>query len=141
MSYDLKLTSGDISFGVDGNPALVRDTDKLAQDISKILLTPKGLDAGNNLYGTTLRGILGKPMDFSVIQGLAAKTVSQALSFLQSLQTIQSSEQTLTYEEMIGSIDAIAVVQTDDNSVEVQAAVKSVAGLRQVYAMNLSQTT
>ena len=140
MSYDLQLLNGDINFGVDGNPITVEDDAKLAQDISKIMLTPVGSDPGNTQYGTKLRGVLGRPMDFSTIQGVVAKTVSQALTLLQSLQTVQATIQTLTYPEMIGVVNAIAVVQTADSAIEVQVAVTSVAGLRQVYAMQLSGT-
>jgi hypothetical protein len=138
MSYDLQLLGGDIHFGVDGNPILVQDDAKLAQDISKIMITPLGSDPGNPLYGTKFRGILGRPMDFATIQGLAAKTASQALTFLQSLQTVQATVQPLTYPEMIGNVDAIAVIAPTDNAVEVQVAVTSVSGLRQVYAQQLS---
>lgn len=138
MSYDLQLVGGDISFGVDGNPVVVTDTAKLAQDISKLMLTPLGSDPGNAQYGVKLRNLLGRPMDFTTIQGMVAKTVSQGITFLQSLQAIQATIQTVTYLEMIGSVNAISVLQTSDSGIEVQIAVTSVAGLRQVYAMQLS---
>ena len=120
MSYDLQLTGGDITFGSDGNPMIVQNTDKLAQDVSKIVLTPLGSDPGNVQYGTKLRGILGKSMDFSTIQGIIANTVSQALAFLQSLQAAQTTVQAMTYPELIDHVDAIAVIPTSDSGVEVQ---------------------
>ena len=138
MSFDLALVGGDISFGVDGNPVTVVDSAKLAQDVSKISMTPIGTDPGNANYGTKFRGILGKAMDFSTVQGLAARTEANALSLLQSIQAQQSAVQTLTYLETIGNVDAIAVVQTAGSGIQVQVAITSVAGLRQVFVADLS---
>jgi len=138
MSYDLQLLNGDISFGADGNPAIVEDTAKLAQDVSKIILTPLGSDPGNVQYGTKLRNVLGKPMDFSTVQGIVANTISQALSFLQSMQAVQATVQTMSYPEMIDHVDAIAVVPVAGGGVEAQVAIVSVAGERLVFAQTLS---
>lgn len=139
MSYDLQLTGGDINFGPDGNPIQVVDNAKLAQDIGKIMLTLKGSDLGSVEYGSKLQGVLGQPYDYNVLQGMVAKSVSEALLFLQSLQLVQGTKQTLTFNEVIGSIDAVSVTQPSFNRVEVQIAVTSVGGLRTIFALNLSQ--
>jgi phage baseplate assembly protein W len=138
MSYDLQLLNGDISFGSDGNPMIVQNTAKLAQDVSKIMLTPLGSDPGNVQYGTKLRGLMGKPMDFSTVQGIVANTCSQALSLLQSLQATQTTIQTMTYSELIDHVDAIAVIPTSNTGIEVQIAIVSQAGERLVFAQQLA---
>ena len=140
MSWDIALVGGDFSFGPDGNPVVVRDQAKLAQDISQFLLKPQGSDPGNAVIGTKLRGLIGRGLDFSVVQGLAAKTTAQSLSFLMQLQSAQATSQVLTYLEMLGSVDAIAVVKTSGTAIEVQVAVTSVAGQRMVFAMTLPGT-
>lgn len=138
MSYDLKLTNGDISFGPDGNPVQVAGQAKLAQDIGKILLTKAGLDIGSPLYGSTLQQSLGQPFDFSILQTAIAKSVSEALNYLQSLELMQSTKQTLTYDEVIGSIDAVAVSSPSQGRINVQIAVTTVNGLRTVFSLNLT---
>jgi hypothetical protein len=140
MSWDIALVGGDFSFGPDGNPVTVKDQAKLAQDISITMLKPQGSDPGNAVIGTKLRGLIGRGFDFGVIQGLAAKTTSQALSFLMQLQSAQATQQVMTYLETLGSVDAIAVVQTSGSGIEVQIAVTSVAGQRMVFAMTLPGT-
>lgn len=137
MAYDLLLTDGDISFGPDGNPVTVTNNDKLKQEISKILLTPIGADPGDLQYGSQLRDVLGRPVDFNVTQTLVAKAVAESLKYLQSLQLVQSTKQTFNFPEVIGSVDAISVSQPSLSQVSVQVAITSVQGLRTIYSVGL----
>jgi len=139
MSFDLKLQDGDINFGADGNPIIVEDKEKLAQDIAKILLTRRGSDLGSVQYGTDLQNVLGQTFDFNILQSLIAKSVTEAMNFLQSLQLVQGTKQELTFEEVIGSIDAVSVSQTSFGRISVQLAVTTVGGLRTIFAINLSE--
>ena len=41
MSFDIKISQGDLAIGSDGDLARVEDTDKLVQDVLKILMTKK----------------------------------------------------------------------------------------------------
>lgn len=138
MSFDLKLQDGDIQFGPDGNPVTVEDKEKLAQEIGKILLTRKGADLGSVQYGSDLQKTLGQTFDFNILQSLVAKSVSEAMGFLQSLQLVQGTKQEMTFEEVIGSVDAISVRQVGFGRIEVQLSVTTVGGLRTIFAINLS---
>ena len=42
MSFDLQIKNGDLQIGSNGDVAQVFDTEKLVQDILKILLTQSG---------------------------------------------------------------------------------------------------
>lgn len=139
MSFDLQLLNGDINFGGDGNPVQVVDKDKLAQDIAKILLTRMGSDLGSTQYGSVLQDTIGQPFDFNILQTMIAKSVSDSLTFLQSLQLVQGMKQTLSYSEVIGSIDAVAVTQPSFGRFDVQIAVTTVQGLRTIFSINLSR--
>lgn len=139
MSYDLQLLNGDISFGPDGNPVLVTNKDKLAQDIAKILMTRQGADLGSVQYGSKLQDALGQPFDFNILQTMIAKNVSEALTFLQSLQLVQGTKQAMTFEEVIGSVDAVAVSQPSFGRINIQLSVTTVGGLRTIFAFNLSR--
>jgi hypothetical protein len=139
MSYDLALIGGDIHFALDGNPMVVIDKDKLAQDIAKILLTRKGSDLGSVQYGSVLQSNLGQPFDFNILQSLIAKSVSEALTFLQSLELVQGTKQTLSFQEVIGSVDAVSVTQPTFGQIDVQIAITTVQGLRSIFAIRLSQ--
>lgn len=139
MSYDLQLLNGDINFGPDGNPITITDREKLAQDIAKILLSRQGSDLGSVQYGSKLQDTLGQPLDFNILQTLIAKSVSEAMNFLQSLQLVQGTKQTMTYNEVIGSVDAVAVTQPSFHRINIQIAVTTVGGLRTIFGINLSQ--
>jgi len=139
MSYDLQLLNGDINFGVDGNPLTVVNKEKLAQDIAKILLTRKGSDLGSVQYGSALQDALGQPFDFNILQTMIAKNVSEAMGFLQSLQLVQGTKQAMSFEEVIGSIDAVSVTQPSFGRISIQLSVTTVGGLRTIFAFNLSR--
>lgn len=139
MSYDIQLLNGDINFGTDGNPIQVIDKEKLAQDVAKILLTKKGSDLGSVKYGSKLQDTLGQPFDFNILQAMIAKSVSESLVFLQSLQLVQGTKQALTYPEVIGSVDAVSVTQPSFGRIDIQIAITTVQGLRTVFSINLSR--
>jgi len=139
MSYDLQLLNGDINFGPDGNPILVVDKEKLAQDIAKILITRQGSDLGSVQYGSKLQDALGQPFDFNILQTMIAKNVSEALVFLQSLQLVQGTKQSMSFQEVIGSVDAVAVSQPSFGRINIQLSVTTVGGLRTIFAFNLSR--
>lgn len=137
MSYDLQLLNGDINFGQDGNPITVVNIEKMSQDIAKILLTKKGSDLGSVQYGSSLQETLGQPFDFNILQTSIAKSVSEALTFLQSLQLVQGTKQDMSFSEVIGSVDAVSVTAPSFGKINIQIAVTTVQGLRTIFAINL----
>lgn len=141
MSFDLALVNGDFEFGPDGNPIQVTGKDKLAQDIGKSLLTKIGFDPGDINFGSDLNTYIGQLFDPTLLQGMVAKSVSNSMTYLQSLQLAQSVKQAMTYDEILGIVDAIAVNQPAPGKVQVQMMVRSVNGLRQTLAIDLAGPT
>lgn len=138
MSFDLALVNGDFQFGPDGNPVQITGNDKLAQDIGKALLTKQGADPGDINFGSDLNSYIGRGLDLTLLQGLVGKSVSNAMTYLQSLQVAQSVKQSMTYDEILGIVDAIAVNEPKSGLIQVQMVVRSVNGLRQTLAIDLA---
>jgi phage baseplate assembly protein W len=130
MSYDLKLVNKDIEYAPGGDFSLVRGKDKLKQDIEKILMTRIGTDPGSSQYGSELVSMLGNRFEQDILQGLAGKTVRIAVNYLQSLQFVQSASQEVTYDEVVGDIEALAVTQPSFNSIKIELSIITVSGLR-----------
>lgn len=139
MSFDIKLTDGDIEYGPDGDFVLVRDREKLQQDLEKVLLTKLGQDPGSSLYGTNLTDLLGRRFDQETLQGLAGKSVREAVNLLQSLQFVQSTEQEVTFEEIIGAIEALEVRRSSLNKLQLTLSVLTVSGLRVIFTRNIGR--
>ena len=137
MSFDFKLTDGDITFGSDGNPEIVEGIDKLKQDIGKILITRKGKDPGDAQFGSKLPDLLGQKFDPSILQGLVGKSVAEAINFLQSLQFVQSTKQVLTFQEVISTVDALAVSSPTFGRLQVDLAVTTFQGTRELFSIKL----
>jgi phage baseplate assembly protein W len=114
MSFDLKLTSGDLTIK-NGTLQTVTDTDKLIQDILKICLTDVGGNPIQPWYGSFLsRSIVGSALDPSVTVSLAQSQIQNAIGNLKSLQSAQvSSLQSVTPSEMISAILDISVLQSN----------------------------
>lgn len=116
LSYDLKLVDGDISIDAAGQIAIVKDEEKLIQDVLKLLFTSTGELAQHPWYGTAL---LTKVIGESVDPKLTIKEVSSSIGFglnnLKQLQQLQQRDgQFLTNKELINSIQSINV-KLDEN--------------------------
>ncbi len=89
MSFDLKLTDGDITFNEFGQLEIVEDAEKLAQQASKIVYEAQGDNLEDFQYGTILRSLVGQSGDGEVLKTMAFKSIDDALARLQSYQTQQ----------------------------------------------------
>ena len=139
MSFDLKLNDGDLEFGPDGDFVLLTGREKLAQDLGKILLTRIGQDPGDSRYGTELRDLLGRRLDQQLLEGIAGKSVRLAVNFLQSLQFVQSTEQEVSFDEIIGDIEALEVKQPSFQKIQITLSVLTVSGLRIIFTRNIGR--
>jgi len=139
MSFDIKLTSGDIEYGSDGDLLQVAGRDKLEQDLAKIMLTRLGSDPGSSAYGTEIRNVIGRRLTQDTLQGLVGKSVRQAVDLLQSLQFVQSTTQEVTFDEFIGAVEALAVRQASLNRVTVELSIITVAGLRVIFSRDIGR--
>ena len=110
MSYDLKITGGDLSLQ-NGDLAKVTNSDKLIQDILKICLTDVGSNPIHPSYGSFLsRSVVGNANKTSMIVQIAQAQINTCLTNLQSLQQVQlKTYQQMTADEQLASILGISV--------------------------------
>lgn len=112
MSFDLKISNGDLSIGNNGDLSVVENTEKLIQDIYKIILTPMGANKSFPGYGTMLKASIGSLQDLQFISSFTSSQIATALATLQKLQTIQASlGQKVTAAETLAALKDVQVQQ------------------------------
>jgi len=106
MSYDLKLQNGDIPILSSGTPDIVRDANKLIQDVLKMLFTPTGESTVHPWYGTPLLSrAVGNSFDTEILAAEIQTAVQYGLNNLITLQQLQQQDnQFLTPREQISEI-------------------------------------
>jgi hypothetical protein len=114
MSFDIRLVDGDIQLGGNGDVDRVVDSDKLAQDVIKLLNTTIGSDPLNPNYGSTLTSSdIGQAIASPTNMAAQAQIViAQGLDQLIAIQGLQRSIQTVTDAETILDFDT-PVVELD----------------------------
>lgn len=113
MSFDLKITNGDLVIN-QGTLQQVQDSEKLIQDILKILLTDVGSNPLHPAYGSFLsRSVVGNPMQTNVIVQVAQSQINTCLTNLQQLQQLQlKSFQKVSADEQLAAITGISVIRS-----------------------------
>lgn len=113
MSFDLKLENGTINFGSNGDLKIVRDSEKLEQDLLKICMTQIGSNKKFPWYGSPIsQSMIGRAFDTIFIQSVGSNQLRFAITNLQRLQLQQlSSDQMVTPQEQIASIEGVRVDQ------------------------------
>lgn len=113
MSFDLRIVNGDL---VINNGALqtVTDSQKLIQDILKILLTDVGGNPLQPSYGSYLsRSVIGNPMQNAAIVQIAKSQINSCLVNLQQLQLQQiKSLQKVSADEQLAAVTGISVIRS-----------------------------
>lgn len=111
MSFDIKISQGDLAIGSDGDLARVEDTDKLVQDVLKILMTPIGANPFHSWYGSLLPATLvGNPYEEEFIATIANNQIRSSLEALQNLQRAQAaSDQKVTPSELLAAVKDVQV--------------------------------
>lgn len=112
MSYDLKITNGDLVIN-NGQLQPIIDSGKLIQDLLKICLTNVGALPLHPWYGSFLsRTIIGTAISTSILVQVSKTQLTTALENLQSLQNQQvKSFQRVSGDEQIGIIKNISIVR------------------------------
>lgn len=124
MSYDLKIETGDLKINNDGSIKIVRDNEKLSQDIVKAILTAIGSNKYFPWYGSTIGNLtIGEIIDNSMIDILIKRSISNTLNNLVSLQRTQSREQYVSAGETIATIQNIDVIRSDSDPRQIQISV------------------
>jgi len=113
MSFDLEVSGGDLVIGSNGDFAIVAGSNKLQQDILKIVLTPVGGNVLQPWYGSLVsKTLIGSFLKSDIVFTIAQTQLTNALENLKSLQNIQvSSGQQVTPDEQIASIQNISITR------------------------------
>lgn len=113
MSFDIRVIEGDLVLGANGDAMRIVDSDKLAQDVIKVLNTPIGSNPLNLNYGSTLTTAqIGEPViNPSAIVAQTTAAVQQALEQLIAMQEQQKSFQRITDAETIVDFESPLVEQ------------------------------
>jgi phage baseplate assembly protein W len=116
MSYDFKLQGGDWSIGPDGDLEKVEDSDKLIQDLLKLLLTQLGSNKLYPWYGSPISGsLIGSPYDIEFISSIAINQLQNSIDMLQKLQTEQTKYQKVTAAEQIAATKNIDIQRSPED--------------------------
>ena len=111
MSFDLKIVDGDISVGTNNDLDIVENTDKLVQDIVKIVFTPLGSNPFHPWYGSPItRSLIGRAYDKAFTSVIATQQLQASLTRLQSLQFDQlRRNQLVTASEQLAAIKSVNI--------------------------------
>jgi phage baseplate assembly protein W len=111
MSFDFRINNGDIALGPDGDLDKVFDTEKLIQDVLKILSTPLGANKFFPWYGSLLTdSSVGQVADRKFINTMVNQIIRSNLETLQKLQKQQAaSGQRVTAAELIAAVQGVSV--------------------------------
>lgn len=112
MSFDLKLFGGDLVIK-DGDFDTVEDSDKLVQDVLKLVSTQLGTNPFFPAYGSPIaQGMVGTVFETEFVEDVATQQLRASLERLQDLQRDQIRQnQIVTPEEQIAAIEDVRVSQ------------------------------
>lgn len=142
MSYDLKLIQGDLQIA-SGDLAIVEKSDKLVQDILKILSTQLGANPFFPWYGSPIsRSLIGTALDYKFVSQIASSQLQSSLETLQGLQKeqLRITPQLITPEEQIAAIQDVSVLRSnvDPRFYQVRVTVLNKAFRRVPAAVDIS---
>ncbi len=105
MSFDFKLANGDLVLK-NGTVQIVRNKDKLIQDILKMMFTAVGENKTHPWYGTPLLNkVLGTAHNLDLLDVEVKRAIQYGLNNLKTLQTLQQQDnQFVTPQEILAKI-------------------------------------
>jgi len=114
MSFDLKLENGNLKIGANGDLETVVNTNKLIQDVLKMVLTPVGANKMQIWYGSNFgRTLIGTPLDLEFAKEIAISQLVSSVEMLKTLQQNQAEYQSVSASEAIMRVLGIRVDQDD----------------------------
>jgi phage baseplate assembly protein W len=110
MSFDLKVIGGDLAIS-NGDLATVENSEKLVQDVLKVVTTPIGSNPFFPWYGSPIsKSLIGKAYDQNFVADIATTQLRASLETLQKMQLIQMrTDQMVTPQEQIAAIQDVLV--------------------------------
>lgn len=110
MSFDFRITNGDITIGSDGDLQKIENTAKLIQDILLIITTPIGSNQFYPWYGSPIsKSMIGQAFDMEFSSTVASSQVQNALEILQKLQQEQARQQRVTPFEQLAAVKQVKI--------------------------------
>jgi len=111
MSFDLRVKDGDLALGSNRDLATVENSEKLVQDVLKLISTPIGSNPFFPWYGSPIeRSLIGTPFETNFIESIATQQLKSSLETLQNLQKEQLKQfQLVTPQEQIAAVQDITV--------------------------------
>jgi hypothetical protein len=126
MSFDLKVINNDISFSSSGDVDIVQNTEKLIQDVLKIILTSQGSNQFYKWYGSTIsQRVIGEVLGSYYTKVELTRSIQESLSNLIALQQQQSIYQSVSPQETLMAINYIDI-EIDENDPRVYNIILSV---------------
>ena len=140
MSFDLKISRGDIAIGSDGDFDTVQDHEKLIQDILKMLQTPLGKNVFFPWYGSLLTDVMiGQVLDHTMTTTIIQQQIRSNLETLQRMQRDQLSKgQQMTPGELLAAIQRVSVHRNTTDPTNYQIVVRVISKAFRVEEANLS---
>jgi phage baseplate assembly protein W len=116
MSFDLKLFGGDLVIR-NGDFETVEDSDKLVQDILKLVSTQLGSNPFFPAYGSPISQVMvGSVFEREFAEDIATQQLRASLERLQDLQLDQIRQnQIVTPSEQIAAIEDVRVSQAQND--------------------------
>lgn len=113
MSFDLLIRNGDLALGQNGDLEKVEDSNKLVQDVLKILHTRLGSNVFYPWYGSLIsRSMVGQSFfDFEMLSSIGSSQLQNSIETLQRLQQKQATEQRVTPFELIAAVKDVRIEQ------------------------------
>jgi hypothetical protein len=141
MSFDLKISDGDLVIGSNGDLQQVTNTDKLIQDLLKIAITPLGGNPFYPWYGSPIsKSLIGTSFSTDFIASVASSQLRSSLETLQKLQRAQAAAQGMTALEQLAAIQEVRIERnmTDPRffTVIIKALTKALTTVKTEFAVN-----
>ena len=113
MSFDLKIVNGELAINNTGDLASVENTEKLVQDVIKIISTEISSNPFFPWYGCPItQSLIGRAMESTFLSNVASVQLKTSLERLQTLQAEQlNNNQVVTPDEQIALIQNASVEQ------------------------------
>jgi len=116
MSFDLKIVNNDISVSPNGEVDIVINTDKLIQDVIKILLTTQGTNKFYRWYGSTItQRVIGEVLGSYYTEVEIKRAIEDSLNNLMRLQQSQALYQNISSSETLAGINYIDITREDSD--------------------------
>lgn len=106
MSVTPKVLDGDIVLGADKRPYFIEDKEKLIQDLSHIILTPRGDNVFHPDYGCDVPLRIGFPVHQKLTAANLKRAVVEALAYFKNIQTVQQRYQMVVGSEVIMELNS-----------------------------------